>query len=238
MIPAREVATKNGQTYFVTSSTAGRRPFFRHDRWANLMVDVLVSYRPERYLLHGFTVMPDHFHALITPAESLEKAVQMMKGGFSFKAKRELGWTGDVWVTGFSDHRVRDHEDYVVHEKYIARNAVKAGIVADAREYKYASASGLYELDAFPRGLKPGVVVGVDGGAEAPPLQSKSREGGGDALPLQSTSGQAHSLESKIGGGGGEASSLQSMRGEGDGGVLSVRSKSRDSGGEAPSLET
>jgi len=34
--------------------------------------------------------MPDHFHLLITPAHevSLEKAVQLIKGGFSFRAKK------------------------------------------------------------------------------------------------------------------------------------------------------
>jgi len=35
--------------------------------------------------------MPDHFHLLITPRESLERAMQLIKGGFSFRAKRETG---------------------------------------------------------------------------------------------------------------------------------------------------
>src|SRR5882757_2086791 len=101
MIPNREVATRNGQTYFVTSNTAGRRPFFRHD----------------------------HFHLLMTPAESLEQAVQCIKGGFSFRAKRDLSWTADVWVAGFSDHRIRDNSDFDVHQHYIAKNPVKSGLV-------------------------------------------------------------------------------------------------------------
>ena len=57
MRPARELATNNGQTYFVTSNTAGRTPFFRHERWSRLFVDTLYSYRPERYFIHGFTVI-------------------------------------------------------------------------------------------------------------------------------------------------------------------------------------
>ena len=61
-------ATGNGQTYFVTSNTAERKPFFRHERWAKLFLETLYGYRPERYLsLHGFVLMPDHFHVLITP---------------------------------------------------------------------------------------------------------------------------------------------------------------------------
>ena len=34
--------------------------------------------------------MPNHFHALLTPLSpvTLEKAVQFIKGGFSFRAKK------------------------------------------------------------------------------------------------------------------------------------------------------
>ena len=155
MYPKREVATNNGQTYFVTSNSAGRKPFFRHERWAELFLDTLFKYRPERYLLHGFVVMPDHFHILITPTASLELAVQYRKGGFSFRAKRELAWGGDVWVAGFSDHRIRDDADFDTHVTYMLQNPVRAGLVEGANQYPYSSANGSFALDAFPRGLKP-----------------------------------------------------------------------------------
>ncbi|MBB5065701.1 hypothetical protein HDF15_004071 [Granulicella mallensis] len=74
MRPKREVATNNGQTYFVTSNTAQRKPFFRHARWAELLIETFYGYRPERFLIHGFVVMPDHFHFLMTPQETLERA--------------------------------------------------------------------------------------------------------------------------------------------------------------------
>ncbi len=158
MRPAREFATNNGQTYFVTSNTATRTPFFRHERWSRLFVDTLYSYRPARYFIHGFTVMPDHFHCLLTPIGSLESAVQCLKGGFSFRAKKEFAWKGEIWVAGFSDHRIRDVEDFEIHERYIKRNAVKAGLVEREEKYAYCSANGRFELDAFPRGLKPNFV--------------------------------------------------------------------------------
>ena len=174
MRPKREVATTNGQTYFVTSNTAQWRALFRNARWAEMFVDTIYGYRPERYLLHGFVVMHDHFHLLITPQESLERAVQCVKGGFSFRAKRELGWNGDVWLAGFSDHRIRDEEDFDVHQRYIAKNPVEARLVGRAEEYPYCSANGRFELDAFPQGLKPQGVEFVGGAAKAAPFQSQS----------------------------------------------------------------
>jgi putative transposase len=172
MRPKRERATNNRQTYFVTSNTTERTPFFRHERWSQLFVETLYSYRPERYLLHGFTVMPDHFHCLLTPTASLESAVQCLKGGFSFRARREFAWKGDIWGAGFSDHRIRDAEDFEIHQRYIGRNAVKAGLVDREDEYAYCSNNGRFKLDVFPQGLKPNFVTETGGVAKATPFQS------------------------------------------------------------------
>jgi putative transposase len=173
MIPSREAATNNGQTYFVTSNTAERKPFFRHERWARLFIETLYGYRPERYLIHGFVLMPDHFHLLMTPKASLELAVQCLKGGFSFRAKREFKWAGDIWVTGYSDHRIRNEQDFRIHLTYISSNSVKARLVEGAEQYAYSSAGGCFELDAFPRGLKPGDSLSTSiGAAKAAPFQS------------------------------------------------------------------
>jgi putative transposase len=172
MIPKREIATSNGQTYFVTSNTAGRKPFFRHERWARLFLEVFYGYRPERYRLHGFVLMPDHFHLIVTPSASLELAVQCLKGGFSFRAKREFNWAGDIWVTGFADHRIRDEEDYAIHLAYTAKNPVMARLAESEVEYAYSSANGSFELDAFPRGLKPqDSLLASVGAAKAAPFQ-------------------------------------------------------------------
>jgi hypothetical protein len=38
----------------------------------------------------------------------LEKAVQFIKGGFSFRAKKELGFAWSVWQESFTNHRIRD----------------------------------------------------------------------------------------------------------------------------------
>jgi putative transposase len=142
---------------------------------AKLFLETLYGYRPERYLLHGFALMPDHFHLLITPTASLELAVQCLKGGFSFRAKREFNWKGDVWVTGFSDHRIRDDEDFETHLAYMAENPVRARLVERAEQYPYNSANGLFELDAFPRGLKPeDSKMAPIGASKAAPFQNKS----------------------------------------------------------------
>lgn len=176
MRPKREPATNNRQTYMVTSDTWGRRALFRAERWARLFLDTLYHYRGSAYLLHEFVVMPEHIHVLITPTGSLERAVQMMKGGFSFRAKKELGSSMEVWQAGFSDHRIRDAADYETHVAYMRMNPVRKHMVEAPEMYPYSSAFPVFELDEAPQGLKPLYHRASSGGAEAAPFQRKPDE--------------------------------------------------------------
>ena len=173
MKPAREHATNNAQTYFVTSDTWERRALFITESWARLFFKTLLSHRGEAYLVHEFVLMPDHFHLLITPAIALEKAIQLIKGGFSYQAKKELGSSAEIWRRGFADHRIRDAEDYDKHLHYIHLNPVKKHLCASPEEYRYSSAYPGWKLDPIPRGLKPEDIIGVvSGTTEVVPFQS------------------------------------------------------------------
>jgi putative transposase len=143
-------------TYFITAGTYQKQRLLQSDRMAGLFVDVLLGYRlKEKYLLHEFVVMPDHFHVLITPLLTLERALQLIKGGFSFRARKELGFQGEIWEKSFYDRRVRDREEYCTFREYIHRNPVKRGLAQSPEEYLYGSARSGLALDAAPQRLKP-----------------------------------------------------------------------------------
>ncbi len=110
--------------------------------WRPMRSDgVLGRGRAALYVLHEFVVMPDHLHLLLTPAPdlSLESAAQLIKGGFSYrlgKAKRGL-----VWQESFTNHRIRDDQDYEHHAEYIRMNPVRARLAGTPELYPYSSAS-------------------------------------------------------------------------------------------------
>ena len=166
MRPAREHLRTNEFAYFVSTQTVGRKPFFRHDRWARLMLSTLNHYEGTGYKLHAYVIMPDHLHLLVTPVESVEKSVQLIKGGFSFRAKRELEWKGEIWQPGFTDHRIRDEEDWKRHLEYIRTNPIEARLISDAL-YEFMGFPSI----AFPRGLKPGEFGASNVRAKAHTLQ-------------------------------------------------------------------
>ena len=101
--------------------------------------------------------MPNHVHLLLTLGDgtTLERAMQLIKGGFSYRARKELGIASEIWQRGYVDHRVRDSNDYAQHRNYIRANPVRAHLANAAEEFRYGSAFAGYELDAVPRGLKP-----------------------------------------------------------------------------------
>ena len=110
---------------------------------ANLFIDVLRSYMRENvFVVHDFVVMPDHVRLLMTvPGDiSIEKAMQLVKGNFSFRAKKELNYSGEVWQRGFSDVRVMDEQSFHQHRACIDQNPVKAGLAEFPENYPYGSA--------------------------------------------------------------------------------------------------
>jgi putative transposase len=172
----------------ITTSTWERRDLFRNERWSNLLIDTINHYRGSAYLLHEFVIMPDHLHAIITSLTSVEKAVQFIKRGFSYRAKKELGSNMEVWQKGFSDHRIRDASDYRIHAIYVRQNPVRKHLCEKAEQYPYSSASGRFELDSAPQGLKPTSSKELDGAAEAAPFQSNTGRGLATASPFSKTS--------------------------------------------------
>jgi REP-associated tyrosine transposase len=57
------------------------------DNSARLFIRVLYNYRTQGKCLHEFVVRPDHFHILLTidAGMTIERTVQFIKGGFSFR---------------------------------------------------------------------------------------------------------------------------------------------------------
>jgi putative transposase len=143
-------------TYFITSITWQRRSLFVAEPMARLFLQTLYSYRRQsKFRLHAFVLMPEHFHLLLTPVDiPLERAVQLVKGGYSHAVKERLGKGIEIWERGFTDHRIRDIEDFEHHREYIHRNPVERGLVADCNEFRYCSAFPGFKLDPWPSAAK------------------------------------------------------------------------------------
>jgi putative transposase len=154
-IPHRGTTTES--TYFVTANVFQKKGLFRVEKVALYFIEVMLQYRTqEKYLLHEFVVMPDHFHLIISPTGiTLERAMQLIKGGFSFQLNKNLKAKKDVWQPSFMDRRIRDSLEYQQFKDYIWQNPVKRFLARTPEEYPYSSANSLFKLDPVPQRLKP-----------------------------------------------------------------------------------
>ena len=115
--------------YFLTCVTYQRSSIFQTTESAKIAFDTVLHYDEEgRYKLHGFVIMPDHIHLLLTPAEEVafERCVQYIKGGISFRLRKRFSAT--IWQREYHDHRIRDDSDFLKSIGYIERNPAQRGL--------------------------------------------------------------------------------------------------------------
>jgi putative transposase len=139
------------ETYAITILTYQRHRIFQRTINAELMIETLFRYRDQgRFALHASVVMPDHIHALITPAvdTTTAKCLQLIKGGFSFAVRKQF--QGDVWHTGYHEHRIRDLQDFESQGFYIANNPTRKKY----SDYPYVHTAYKDRLDSVPTHLK------------------------------------------------------------------------------------
>jgi putative transposase len=160
--------TAPGASYFVTTKCWQGRHIFQAVEIAEILIETMMHYRDKRtYLLHEFVVMPDHLHLLLTPSAttSLEKAIQLIKGGSSHAIHKQRGQKLEIWQEGFYDWTVRDVHDWETKVEYIRMNPVRARLTEQPGDWPYSSAGGRFSLDPVPDRYLP-----FASGAKAPSI--------------------------------------------------------------------
>jgi len=127
-----------GATFLVTKTLV--RPAEFSERQRDEAVEAILSGRAEdRYWLHAFVVMPDHFHLFLTQRDhELDKVMNWLLRRISFPARKR----GEEisWLQGYHDHRLREHETVSGMISYVERNPVEANIRQDPTQYRWSSA--------------------------------------------------------------------------------------------------
>ncbi len=96
------------------------------------------------YDLDAFCVMPNHVHVILTPLlkdkdtyYSIAAIMHSIKGNSARKANPHLGRSGQFWQHENYDHVVRDEAEWKRIITYILNNPVKAGLVAQAKDWPW-----------------------------------------------------------------------------------------------------
>lgn len=140
--------------HFITCSCYRRQPQL-HTAWRrNLFLKILEEARRKyRFVVHGYVLMPEHFHLLITEPEVGDPSVVMkvVKERFTRQLNRRRrlassaqatlwGSTPDpVWQKRFYDFNVYSERKRIEKLRYMHRNPVKRGLVTEPDQWEWSS---------------------------------------------------------------------------------------------------
>jgi putative transposase len=116
---------------------------------------------PHPFHVHGWVVLPDHMHCVITlPSGDSDFALRwrLIKSRFSktlppserrSPVRSQRGERG-VWQRRFWEHLIRTDVDFAAHMDYVHINPVKHGLVKRVAAWPYSTFHRLVERGIYP----------------------------------------------------------------------------------------
>ena len=91
--------------------------------------------------LHAYVLMPNHVHLLITPAgtSGIPDLMKTLNQRYTSYFNRRHGRSGGLWEGRYRAGVVDSERYFLICERYIELNPVRAGIVGEAGGYKWSS---------------------------------------------------------------------------------------------------
>jgi putative transposase len=154
--------------HFITSSCYHREPQLDTPHRRDLFLRILEEARQKyRFVVHGYVVMPEHFHMLMTEPELGDPSVVMkvLKERFTRKLRAEgksenkredksagapliasFAMSGSphhepvpIWQKRFYDFNVWTEDKHIEKLRYMHRNPVKRGLVENPEQFSFLS---------------------------------------------------------------------------------------------------
>jgi REP-associated tyrosine transposase len=146
-----------GYSHFITTSCHRRLPLLGSRRNRDLFLQVLEQVRRRyHFAVAGYVVMPEHVHLLITEPERGDpsRVIQAIEQGFARRLlwrlrqaeTRQQLWLWSeplersrIWQPRFYDFVVFSERKRVEKLRYMHRNPVKRGLVAEPEQWAWSS---------------------------------------------------------------------------------------------------
>ena len=110
---------------------------------APIVISALRHFDNDRYMLYGYTAMPDHVHVILKPtvregrAERLSRILDSLKGWIARRINEHLGRLGRLWQPESFDRIIRDEAEYDRIAEYILHNPRMRDLVEDPLDWPW-----------------------------------------------------------------------------------------------------
>ena len=146
--------------FFVTVNLQRGIQNFSHDEFPLLARALNVCRQRTPFLLCGYVLMPDHWHALIHtqyPA-TVSRTIQNVKWLSARLINRDRASTGSIWQRQFWDRFVRHKKEFADRLDYMHLNPIRKGLVARPEEWRWSS----YNNFALEKSVVEGCPLKID----------------------------------------------------------------------------
>lgn len=108
---------------------------------ATVIVEELGSLADWSVDVPHYTIMPNHWHALIAPerdcTHSLGEIMKRLKGRTGKRLRSAIGGDGAIWQREWFDRWMRSDAEWAKTVAYIQNNPVKAGLASGLNEHPW-----------------------------------------------------------------------------------------------------
>ncbi|WP_374660758.1 transposase [Inhella sp.] len=133
-----------GALHHVLQRGNNRQPVFVDDFDRQAYLDALrEATRLHEVRVHGYVLMPDHVHLLVTPqaATSLARAMQTLGRRYVAAFNRRHGRTGTLWEGRFRTALVESPAYFTLALRYVEQHAMRSGVVERPQDIRWCSAA-------------------------------------------------------------------------------------------------
>jgi len=126
----------------VISRSIRKMKFFKDDEDFQIIRELFIyTKRIYHYKIHHYCLMQTHFHLVVSmdDIDEFSRAMQFVKGQYSYKYHTKYHLSGPIWRERYRSLLIENECYLSACGQYIENNPVKAGLVNQARDWKYSS---------------------------------------------------------------------------------------------------
>ena len=109
----------------------------RRPEITRMVADALRFFEGQRYVLHAWTIMPNHLHVLFQPLNgcSVSSVIHSWKSYTAHRANESLQRSGRFWQPEYFDTLIKSERQFEFCCRYILNNPVIAGLCKNVYQW-------------------------------------------------------------------------------------------------------
>ena len=157
-MPRQKRVDEAGGIYHALNRGNARQTIFHKDEdfeaFLRVLDDGLQKYPVE---LFSFCLMPNHWHLVLRPQEdgAMGKMLRWVTTTHTQRYHAHYGTSGQghLYQSRFKSFPIQDDAHFLVVCRYVERNALRAGLVKKAEQWKYGSLEGWLQKSSAAQAL-------------------------------------------------------------------------------------